>query len=116
MEGLHNFEQQKTAISEVAKDFLQTQFSLLTPSIKILLDQGILVIQAENFICPAEIRASADQGGAALIHEAYTRLFNQSKEHLVEQTEKIIGKKIISDQIGINFVSRDFLITFFLGK
>lgn len=115
MEDLQNFEEQKTVLRQVAKNFLQTEFSLVITSIKILLDQGILVIQAENFICPAEIRASADQGGAALIHEAYTRLFNQSKAHLVEQTEKITGKKVISDQIGINFISRDFLITFFLG-
>jgi len=114
MEGLQNCEEQKNTIKEVAKKFLQNEFGLIIAFVKVLLDQSILVIRAENFVCPAEVKASADSGGAALIHEAYARQFDKSKMLLVEQIESITGKKVVSDQIGINFTSRDFLMTFFL--
>jgi len=115
MDRLQSCDEQKIAIEEVVKNFLQREFGLIITSVKVLLDQSILVIRAENFVCPAEIKASAYSGGAALIHEAYTKQFDKSKALLVKQTEKITGKKIVSNQIGINFTSRDFLITFFLG-
>ena len=73
MEGLQSCDEQKIAIEEVVKKFLQREFGLIITSVKVLLDQSILVIRAENFVCPAEIKASDDSGGAALIHEVYTR-------------------------------------------
>lgn len=115
MNNLPNYDAQKTAIEDVTIKFLQNQFGLTGISVKVLLDQGILVIRAINVICPAEIQVSADSKSAALIHEAYTWQFDKSKSFLIDQVSKITRKKIISDQIGVNFESRDLLITLFLS-
>ena len=86
-DGLQSYDEQKNAIEKVVKKFLQHEFDLTITSVKVLLNQSVLVIRAENFVCPAEIKASADSGGAALINEAYTMQFDKYKALLVGGTD-----------------------------
>ena len=110
-----DLDRQRKALSDAADIFLRQTFSASPKFIKVLMDNDLVVIRVDNFFCPAEIQMGKKKNDTALIHEMYSKLFDEAKAALVERIEQITKRKVKSSQMNINFESElcvmDFSLT-----
>jgi len=116
MENLSHLEEQKTAIVHFACVFLKQNFSFSPQSVKVLMDNHLVVIQADNFLSPAEIEMGMEKRNTRLIHEMYSELFHKVKSPLVNQIEHVTSREVLSSQISISIETKIFIMTFFLAS
>ncbi|MBC8460798.1 MAG: DUF2294 family protein [Deltaproteobacteria bacterium] len=114
MENPSHFDEQQEAIAHFAGIFLEQKFGFPPQSIKVLMEHDLVVIRVNNFLSPAEIEMGNEKMNTNIIHDMYSKLFNKVKSSLVDQIKQITSKKVISSQIGINFETKVFMMTFFL--
>lgn len=116
MENPSYFEEQKKTIAYFADVFLKQKFGFPSQPIKVLIDQDLVMIRVDNFLCPAELEMGMEKRNANLIHEMYAKIFNRVKSSLVKRIKQIMDKEVISSQININFETKVCMMTFFLSS
>lgn len=116
MEKSFQLEEAKKTISHFADIFLRKEFGFQPQSIKVLMDHDLVVIRVDNFLSPAEIEMGKDKKNTNLIHEMYSKLFDEAKSFLVGQIKQITRKEVISSQININFETELCVMNFFLSS
>jgi len=114
MGNLPDFERQCKAVSDAADIFLRQNFSDSPKSIKVLMDDDLVVIRLDGFFCPAEVQMGKKKRDTVLMHEMYSKLFNETKDALIEQIEQILGKKIKASQMNVDFESEILVMDFHL--
>lgn len=115
MENVFELDSQRRALCEATNVFLRQNFSPSPKSIKVLMDEDLVVIRVNNFLCRAEIEMGKEKRDTNLIHEMYSKLFDGVKAALVDRTEKITLKEVISSQITINLETEVCIMNFFLS-
>lgn len=115
MENLVLFEEEKKAIADVTDIFLKQNFGRLPRSIKVLMDNSIVVIQVDNFLSQAEVEMGMEEGKIKLIHEIHSKLFHKVKSPFIDQINRITSKKVISSQINVSIETKAFTMLFFLA-
>jgi len=115
MENVFELDRQRKTLCEATNTFLRQNFSPLPKSIKVLMDQDLVVIRVDNFLCRAEIEMGRERRDTKLLHDMYSRLFDRVKASLVAQIEKTISKDVMSSQISINIESELCVMNFFLS-
>jgi uncharacterized protein YbcI len=115
MENVFELDRQRKALCEATNVFLRQNFSPSPKSIKVLMDQDLVVIRVDNFLCRAEIEMGKEKRDTNLIHEMYSKLFDRVKAALVDRTEQITSKEVISSQININLETEVCIMNFFLS-
>ena len=115
MEKISGFEEQRKALVDVADTFLERNFGFSPRSVKVLMDQALVVVRVDEFLSPAEIKMGLSRTDTRLIREMYSKLFDRVKASLVSQIEQITRKEVISSHININFESRLCVMNFFLS-
>jgi uncharacterized protein YbcI len=113
MEDL-NLKDQKKAIAREAGIFLKQEFGFPAESVNVMMENTMVLICAENFLCLAEQKMGLDKQDADLVNQMYVKIFDCSKEFFVDRIHQITGRNVISSQIGINFETKSFLMTLFL--
>ena len=116
MENLSDFDRQRKALSDAANIFLRQNFSPSPKSITVLMDDDLVVIRVDDFLCRAEIEMGKKKRDTNLIHEMYSKLFDSLKSSLVDQVETITRKKVKSSQMNINLESVLCVMAFFLSS
>ena len=116
MENASDFDKQCKALSDAADIFLRQNFSASPKSIKVLMDNNLVVIRVDDFFCPAEVQMGKKKRDTVLIHEMYSKLFNETKAALLERVEQITRKKVKSSQLNINFESELCVMDFHLAS
>lgn len=114
MEDL-NLTDQKKAIVREASNILKQEFGFPSESVSVLMENTMVLICAENFLCSAEQKMGLDKQNADLINQMYVKIFDYTKESFIERINQITSRKVLSSQIGINFETKTFFITFFLS-
>ncbi len=112
MEDLNSTDQKK-AIARQAGIFLKQEFGFPTESVSVLMENAMVLIRAENFLCPAEQKIGIEKQDTDLIHQMYAKIFDSVKGPFIDRINRITGRKVVSSQIGINFETKNFLIKFF---
>jgi len=115
MENVFELDRQRKALCEATNVFLRQNFSPLPKSIKVLMDQDLVVIRVDSFLCRAEIEMGKEKRDTDLIHEMYSKLFDRVKAALVDRTEQITRKEVLSSQININLETEVCIMNFFLS-
>ena len=115
MEKASRFEKQRNALADVTDTFLERNFGFSPKSVKVLMDQALVVVRVDKFLSPAEIKMGLRRTDTRLIHEMYSKLFDRVKASLVAQIEQITLKDVTSSQININFENELCVINFFLS-
>ena len=113
MEDL-NLTNQKKAIVREADAFLKREFGFPSDSVSVLIENAMVLIRVENFLCPAEQKMGLDKQDADLVNQIHVKIFDCSKEFFIDRINQITGRNVISSQIGINFETKSFLMTLFL--
>jgi uncharacterized protein YbcI len=112
MEDLNSTDQKKT-IARQASLFLKQEFGFPSETVSVLMENAMVLIRAENFLCPAEQKIGVEKQGADLIHQMYEKIFDAVKGPFIDRINRITGRKVVSSQVGINFETKNFLMKFF---
>jgi len=115
MGNVFDLDKQRKLLCEAASVFLRQNFSPFPKSIKVLMDQDLVVIRVDNFLCRAEIEMGKERRDTKLLHDMYSRLFDRVKASLVAQIERTMSKDVMSSQININIESELCVMNFFLS-
>lgn len=116
MKNVFDFERKKKALSAATDDFLRQNFSPSPKAIKVLMDQDLVVIRVDNFLCRAEIEMGKGKRDVKLLHDMYSRLFDRVKASLIAQIEKTVSKEVVSSQMNIDCESDLCVMNFFLSQ
>jgi|GEM_PF-2311549 len=116
MEKVFDFDRQKKALSDATDNFLRQNFTPSPKSIKVLMDQDLVVIRVDNFLCRAEIEMGRENRDTKLLHEMYSRLFDRVKASLIAQIEKAMSREVVSSQMTISCESDLCVMTFSLSQ
>ncbi len=112
MEDLNSTDQ-KNAIAREAREFLKQEFGFPSDSISVLMENAMVLIRVENFLCPAEQKIMLEKQDADLLHQMYAKIFDAVKGPFIDRINQITERKAVSNQIGINFETKNFLMKFF---
>jgi len=112
MEDLNSTDQKK-AIARQAGIFLKQEFGFPSELVSVLMENAMVLIRVENFLCPAEQKIGLEKQDANLIHQMYSKMFDDVKGPFIDQINQITRRKVVSSQIGINFETKNFLMKFF---
>lgn len=115
MEKTSDLEEKRKAVAHVADVFLRQNFGYSPKCVNVLMDQDLVVIRVDKFLCRAEIEMGKERRDTMLLHEMYSRLFDRVKTSLVEQIEKTTLTHVISSQININIESESCIMNFLLS-
>ncbi len=112
MEDLNSTDQ-KNAIACEARTFLEQEFGFLCESVSVMMENAMILIRVENFLCPAEQKIGSEKQEADLLHQMYAKIFDTVKGPFIDRINQITERKVVSSQIGINFETKNFLMKFF---
>jgi len=116
MEKTPHFEKQRKTVADLVDAFLRQYFGYSPESVKVLMDQELVVVRVDKFLSPAEVKMGEGKRAARLLHEMYSKLFDQVKASLEAQIEKIMSKDVMSSQINISIESELCVMNFFLSR
>jgi len=108
-----NSTDQKKAIAREAITFLKQEFALQSKSVSVMMENAMVLIRIENFICLAEQKIGVEKKEADLLHQLYSKTFDAVKGPFIERVNQIASRKVVSSQIGIDFETKNFLMKFF---
>ncbi|MBW1693690.1 MAG: DUF2294 family protein [Deltaproteobacteria bacterium] len=108
-----NSTDQKKAITREAGRFLKQKFGFSSESVSVMMENAMILIRVENFLCPAEQKIGSEKQEANLLHQMYAKIFDTVKVPFIERINQITERKVVSSQIGINFETKNFLMEFF---
>ena len=114
MEDL-NLTDQKNAIVREAETFLKREFGFHPESVSVMMENAMILIRVEKFLCSAEQKIGVEKQNANLLHQLYAKIFDTVKGPFVDRINQITERKVVSSQIGINFKTKNFLIKFFFS-
>jgi len=112
MEDLNSTDQKK-AIAREAGTFLKQEFGFPSETVSVLMEDALVLIRVENFLCSAEQKMGLEKQDADLLHQMYAKIFDFAKGAFIDRINQITGRKVLSSQIGINFETKNFLMKFF---
>ncbi len=115
MEKTSHFEKQRKAVADVTDAFLRQNFGYSPESVKVLMDQELVVVRVDKFLSPAEVKMGLGKRDTRLLHDMYSKLFDRVKASLVAQIEHATLKHVMSSQININLESELCVMNFFLS-
>ena len=110
-----NLTDQKKTITSLTGKFLEQTFGISSGSISVLMDHGTILIRADNFLSPAEKKVGTGRKDKELIRRMYSKIFDDAQEPLADQIGQIIGRKLVSSQVSIDFEVKVLLLTFFFS-
>ena len=116
MEKTSDFEEKRKAVAHVADAFLRQNFGYSPKCVNVLMDQDLVVIRVDKFLCRAEIEMGKERRDTMLLHEMYSRLFDRVKASLIAQIEKTVSKEVVSSQMNINCETDLCVMNFFLSQ
>jgi uncharacterized protein YbcI len=109
------FEKERRSVAQAATAFLMQNFGCSPRSIRVLMDQEMVVIRVHKFLSPAEIGMGLEKGDTRLLHEMYAQLFEGVKAPLVARIEHATRKEVMSSQIHISLECESCVMNFFLS-
>ena len=110
-----NLTDQKKAITRLTGKFLEQTFGISSGSISVLMDHGTILIRADNFLSPAEKKVGMGKKDKEIIRRMYSKIFEDAQGPLADQIVQIIGRKLVSSQVTIDFEVKVLLLTFFFS-
>ena len=116
MKSSSDLERKKSAIGSLVGAFFEEEFCFLSPHIRVLIDQDLLVIRANNFLAPAELEVGREKRERIPIYEMYSKLYDKVKFSLINRINQITCETVISSQIDVNLETRTCLIILYLSS
>lgn len=116
MKSSSDLEGKKSAIGSLVGAFFEEEFCFSSPHIKVLIDQDLLVIRANDFLAPAELEVGREKRERNSIYEMYSKLYDKVKFSLINQINQITCETVISSQIDVNLETRTCLIILYLSS
>ena len=79
MEDLRSTDQ-KNAIAREAGTFLKQEFGFHSESVSVMMENAMILIRVENFLCQAEQKIGLEKQNADLVQQMYAKIFDAVKE------------------------------------
>lgn len=104
-------------VTEIVNQFFQTEFSAKPTSVRVILENDILIIKLVGIFSISEKELAMTREGEELINKVYKTLFDRTVPILEKMLKHVVNERIKSSKIEINTKDMEcFCIFTFLGN